>query len=52
MIHPDTLAARAAAAAPARKLWETPRVRRLDAGSAEAGPNPNTPEGAFAFGSS
>lgn len=35
----------------ARRAWITPEVRALQAGSAEAGPNPNIGEGAFARGS-
>jgi hypothetical protein len=35
----------------ARQPWVAPELRTLVAGSAEAGPNPNAPEGAFARGS-
>lgn len=38
-------------AAAERRRWTTPEVRTLQAGSAEAGPNPNIGEGAFARGS-
>lgn len=34
-----------------RAPWIKPRLTCIVAGSAEAGPNPNAPEGQFAFGS-
>lgn len=35
-----------------RRPWISPELRTMRAGSAEAGPNPVNPEGAFAVGSS
>lgn len=35
-----------------RAPWTTPRVTRMEAGSAEAGPNDVTNEGQFGFGDS
>lgn len=37
--------------APGLRPWLKPELRVMRAGSAEAGPNPVAPEGAFAFGS-
>lgn len=34
-----------------RRPWIAPELRTMRAGSAEAGPNPIAPEGAFAIGS-
>lgn len=34
-----------------RRAWVRPELRTMHAGSAEAGPNPNVPEGPFAKGS-
>lgn len=34
-----------------RKPWIAPQVQKMRAEDAEAGPNPLSPEGAFAFGS-
>lgn len=34
-----------------RRPWIAPELRTMRAGSAEAGPNPVAPEGAFALGS-
>ena len=36
---------------PQRRPWSTPKLRTMRAGSAEAGPNPNAPEGPIARGS-
>lgn len=36
----------------ARRPWIAPELRTMRAGSAEAGPNPVSPEGVFAIGSS
>lgn len=35
-----------------RRPWIAPELRTMQAGSAEAGPNPINPEGVFAFASS
>lgn len=35
-----------------RRPWVAPELRMMQAGSAEAGPNPITPEGIFAKASS
>lgn len=35
----------------ARRAWISPELRTMRAGSAEGGPNPIAPEGAFAVGS-
>ena len=37
----------AAPAAAAKKAWRTPRLRRLNAGAAENGLTPSTPDGSF-----
>lgn len=37
---------------PKRRTWMRPTLRRLSAGSAEIGANPQRPEGAFASGGS
>jgi hypothetical protein len=41
---------RPARAGAGRRIWQTPRLYLLKAGSAEAGANPVAPEGPFASG--
>lgn len=52
MTHEENVSRTAASARAGQQAWTKPTLRRLHAGSAEVGANPQNFEGAFARGQS